>query len=308
LSDVRFSVVVAAYNAARTVGSAIRSVLAQTRQDFEVIVVDDGSTDGTAGRVAGFSDERIRVVTQPNQGPSAARNTGVGAAGGTYVSMLDADDLWLPEYLEVMGGALDADPGAAFAYTDAWVLDDETGKVRRDSAMSYQRPPATVPDARAFYLLLLETNFVYTSVTARRAVLEAVGGYDETLRTGEDWDLWLRIARRGERAVRPPGLLAVHRQRHGSLASDGVTMTRNVCEVYRRLAADTTADDEVRELARRQLDRWEKTLRRLEEPTARVRVRAAAGALKRRALRRRLWLDRRPEAVERTLEAVGELN
>ena len=143
LSSARFTVVIAAFNAARTIGSSIRSVLRQTEQDFEVIVVDDGSTDETAEAVGTFSgDSRIRLIGQPNRGPAAARNTGLKAARSTYVSMLDADDLWLPDYLEVMGGALDEDPRRGFAYTDAWVLEDETRKVRRRSAMSYQRPPA----------------------------------------------------------------------------------------------------------------------------------------------------------------------
>jgi len=146
-----------AFNAARTIGSSIRSVLNQTEQDFEVVVVDDGSTDDTPERAQSFaSDPRVRVIAQRNRGPSAARNAGLASARGLYVSMLDADDLWLPEYLEVMGGALDANPDAAFAYTDAWVLDDQTGRIRRKPAMFYQRPPRTVPDARTFFLLLLD--------------------------------------------------------------------------------------------------------------------------------------------------------
>jgi glycosyltransferase involved in cell wall biosynthesis len=306
LSHVRSTVVIAAYNAARTIGSSIRSVLAQTEQNFEVVVVDDGSTDGTADRAASIGDDRIRVLTQPNRGPSAARNKGIAVANGTFVSVLDADDLWLPEYLEVMGAALDADPRAAFAYTDAWVLDDETGRIRRRSAMSYQQPPATVLDPRTFYLELIQRNFVYTSVTARRAVLDAVGGYDETLATGEDWNLWLRLAKLGRPVVRPPGLLAIHRQRPGSLASNSIRMTQNVCEVYRRLLADATTDEEAKALARRELARWEDRLRLLEEPPLRRRLRRRAGMVKRRILRRHLWLDRAPDAVERTLQAVDE--
>ena len=120
-------------------------MLQQTEQDFEVLVVDDGSTDDTSECARSFAgDPRLRVISQPNRGPSAARNAGLAAAQGFYVSMLDADDLWLPEYLEVMGGALDANPDAPFAYTDAWVFDDGTGRIRRTPAMFYQRPPSTV--------------------------------------------------------------------------------------------------------------------------------------------------------------------
>jgi glycosyltransferase involved in cell wall biosynthesis len=128
LSHIRFSVVIAAFNASFTIASSIRSVIEQTEQCFELIVIDDGSTDSTAECARGFAaDPRLRVIRQSNKGPAAARNAGLRCARGGYVSMLDADDLWLPEYLEVMGAALDGDPGAAFAYTDAWVLDDETG-------------------------------------------------------------------------------------------------------------------------------------------------------------------------------------
>jgi glycosyltransferase involved in cell wall biosynthesis len=302
----RVTVVIAAFNAAKTISSAVRSVLAQTEQDFVVVVVDDGSTDDTASSVARFDDPRIQLITQRNQGPGAARNTGIRAATGEYVSVLDADDLWLPDYLHVMSRALEANEDAAFAYTDAWVLEDGTGRIRRESAMSYQRPPGTVPDPRTFYLLLLDRNFVYTSVTARRSVLEAMGGYDETLGTGEDWDLWLRISAAGHLAVRPPGLLAIHRQRRGSLASDGTTMTRNICEVYRRLAGDATADEEVRAAAQRHLIDWEKKLRRLQEPTPVTRLRSIGGAAKRKILTRRIWFSRPPPAVEEALQSAGE--
>jgi glycosyltransferase involved in cell wall biosynthesis len=307
LSGPRFTVVIPAFNAARTIRSSIRSVLGQTEQDFEVIIVDDGSTDETSDCVRSFAaDPRLRVIRQSNGGPSSARNAGISAASGSYVSVLDADDLWLPEYLEVMGGALEANPDAPFAYTDAWVLDGETGRVRRASAMSYQHPPKTALSWRPFFLLLLEHNFVYTSVTMRRSILDEVGGYDESLSTGEDWELWLRIVGRGTPPVRPPGSLAIHRNHPASLANDTLKMTRNICEIYRRFAEDPAADAEVRALARRQLEEWTETARTLEDPPILVRARRQAGRLKRRVLRRRIWFNRRPEAVERTLRAVGE--
>jgi glycosyltransferase involved in cell wall biosynthesis len=282
-------------------------VLQQTEQDFEVVVVDDGSTDDTVECARSFAtDPRVRVISQHNKGPSAARNAGVAAARGLYVSMLDADDLWLPEYLEVMGGALDANPDAPFAYTDAWVLDDGTGRIRRASAMFYQRPPRTLPDARAFFLLLVERNFVYTSVTVRRSILDEVGTYDEDLSTGEDWDLWLRIVGRGLRPVRPPGLLAIHRNHPSSLVNDTSKMTRNICEVYRRIADDPAVDAEARTLARRQLEVWTRNLQNLDDPTLLVRLRRGAGATKRRALDRWLWPRKRPHAVDLTLRSVGE--
>jgi glycosyltransferase involved in cell wall biosynthesis len=307
LSQVRFTVVIAAFNAARTIRSTIRSVLAQTQQEFEVVVVDDGSTDNTAERARYFTtDPRIRVMTQRNQGPAAARNAGLAVARGEYFAMLDADDLWLPGYLQVMGGALDAAPEAAFAYTDAWVLDDATKRVRRRSAMSYQRPPQTVPDARTFFLLLVDRNFVYTSVTARRLVLEAVGGFDESLVGVEDWDLWLRIARGGGRPVRVPEILAIYRLTPDSLTADPLRHIRKVCEFYGRMAEDPATDAEVEAIARRKLAHFADLAYRLEHETLRWRIRRLAGAVKHKLLSRGTWLERPPEAVARTLAAVGE--
>ena len=304
---VRFTVVIAAFNAARTIRSTIRSVLAQTQQEFEVIVVDDGSTDNTAERARSFTtDPRIRVMTQRNQGPAAARNAGLAVARGEYVAMLDADDLWLPEYLRMMGGALDAAPEAAFAYTDAWVLDDATKRVRRRSAMSYQRPPRTVPDARTFFLLLVDRNFVYTSVTARRFVLEAVGGFDESLVGVEDWDLWLRIAGGGGRPVRVPEILAIYRKTPDSLTADALKHIPKVCEIYRRMAEDPATDARVEAIARRKLAHFADLAHRLEHQTWRWRIRRFASAVKHQLLSRGTWLERPPEAVARTLAAVGE--
>src|SRR4051794_19536973 len=96
-----------AYNTGDFVGMAIGSVLRQTCGDFELIVVDDGSTDDTAERVRRCADARVRLIQQTNRGPAAARNTAIRAACGAYVSMLDSDDLWLPSYLESMGRAFE---------------------------------------------------------------------------------------------------------------------------------------------------------------------------------------------------------
>ena len=195
-----FTVVMAALQRAATVGSAIRSVLAQTRGDFELIVVDDGSTDGTAEVVRSFADQRVRLLERPHGGAAAARAAGIEAGSAPLVSLLDADDLWMPSYLEAMGAALDADPGASFAYTDAWYLDDRTRHVRRASAMHYQRPPEPPPaTAPELFAALLERNFIYNAVTLRRSAVDAVGPPDARLRASIDWEWWLRLER-----SRPP--------------------------------------------------------------------------------------------------------
>jgi glycosyltransferase involved in cell wall biosynthesis len=221
-----FSVVVPAFNAERTIAATMRSVLMQTRSDFELLVVDDGSTDATAERVEGLAgDPRVRLLRQENSGVAIARNTGIAAARGRYVSFLDSDDLWLPSYLETMGAALDAHDDAGFAFTDAWVWDEHVRRFARQTIMVTGNPPDVVPDdPRELFRLLLAGNFIYTSSTVRRAVLAEVGGFNGEVSPAEDWELWLRIAANGHRAIRAAPVLGVYRIRAGSLSSDRAVM------------------------------------------------------------------------------------
>jgi glycosyltransferase involved in cell wall biosynthesis len=248
-----FSVVIAAHNAERTLPSTVRSVLAQTRPDFEILVVDDGSTDETGGALGGFSDERIVYVRQANLGPAAARNSGIERATGEYVCMLDSDDLWLPDYLRVMGAALDADEGAALAFTDAWRLDDVSRRVGRRTTMRQYRPPRRPPTQRdALLFELLKRNFVFTSATVRRRVLEDVGGFGPFCGP-EDYELWLRIAASGARFVNVGKVLAVYRDRPGSLSSNRAGMLRGYADVLEHVLATYDLTEEMRSLAERQL-------------------------------------------------------
>jgi glycosyltransferase involved in cell wall biosynthesis len=308
----RFSVVMAAHDSSEWIESSIRSALAQTEHDLELVVVDDGSTDDTAERVERISrdDSRVRLLRQANRGPSAARNAGLAAARGSYVSTLDSDDLWLPTYLERMAAVLERHPDAGFAYTDAWVLDTPTGRVRATTEMAYQRPPLPPPaDPDAFLRELLERNFVYNSVTLRRSVLDRVSGYDERLWTGEDWELWLRIVAAGFRAIRVDETLAVHRDRAGSLSTDLRRMVEGDCEVYRIVAEEWDTRDDLRGVAFDRLARRRRALRDLAAPSPARRVvlllreLAARGA--RLARRRGLWLDEPPPEVATLLRAVG---
>lgn len=230
----RFSVIVPAFNAASTLGAAIRSILSQTQADLEVIVVDDGSTDATGAIVERITDPRVRLIAQSNNGPSAARNAGIKAARGAYLSFLDSDDLWLPRYLECAAAALQTISDAGFAYTDAYAFDALSGKVRRRTAMGRLQPPIPPPDDReAFLLELLARNFIYNSTTIPRPVLEAVGGYDEHKTTAEDYDLWLRILTNGYRAVWFPGEHALYRLHAGQETRNLMKMSEGVFAVYR---------------------------------------------------------------------------
>jgi glycosyltransferase involved in cell wall biosynthesis len=304
-SHPTFSVVMAAYNSALTIGEAIESVRCQTRSDWELIVVDDGSHDRTADVAEAFADPRVRIVrTAGNRGPAAARNRGISLAQAPLVCTLDSDDLWLPQYLETMARTLDSNPTAAVACTDAWVLDQTSGRVRKKSAMAFLDPPEPLPeDTDTFLAELLQRNFVYNSVAARRESLQAVGGYDERLWIGEDWELWLRLAAAGFGFVRVPQLLAVYRQRADSLmTSQPERLIEAKCEVYRVVAEDWDASPELRDHA----------LRLSRASTLRSQRRAAAGALLgplfalRKTLRdSRLWHREPPREVAELLLTIA---
>jgi glycosyltransferase involved in cell wall biosynthesis len=307
LTPPLFSVVTAAYNASATVGAAVESVLAQTEPSWELIVVDDGSIDDTGARVGAYeADGRVRLITQENRGLSGARNTALDAARGRYVALLDADDLYMPSYLSAMRAALERDPAAGFAYTDAWLLDDATGRISRRTAMADQRPPASAPaDARDLLRELLERNFVYVSAAVRREALEAVGPFDVSLPSLEDYDLWLRLAVAGHRAVRVPGVHAVYRRRPGSMSSNERRMRETEVRVLRNAAGRLAEGDPLRALAERRASGVEAHLRALSGGSRTLRARRAAGRLKRRVLDRRLWHPAPPEEIARAFPELG---
>lgn len=178
----RVSVLVAAYNAEPYVGEALQSVLDQTFQDFEVIVLDDGSTDRTADAVAAIDDPRIRLVRRPHRGLAACRNELLRLARGEYVAVLDADDVAMPERLAKQVAFLDAHPdvGAVGGWLESFGL--VTGIDRRP-----------VDDASIRALLRLGTAVADGAATARRRLLLDVGGYDETA-LWVDWEINLKIA------------------------------------------------------------------------------------------------------------------
>lgn len=271
---MRFSVVIAAYEAAETVGDAVASVLAQSRDDFEVIVVDDGSRDATAAAATRSGDPRVRVHSQQNAGPSAARNRGIELARGELVSMLDSDDLWLPGYLAAMDAAFELNPLAGLAYTDAYALYVPSGRFRRATTASMLGRPAptsTLPRER-FIEELLRRNFVFNSVTVRRSVLMDVGGYEPAISHGEDYELWLRIVGAGYEAVRVPGQLAVWRDRPDSLSGDDEKMTEGLRQVYETVIREHDPSPGARDIAERRL----RELREMRERRATARTRAVA--------------------------------
>lgn len=195
--------------------------------------MDDGSSDTTAAVAAAVPDPRVRVVSQPNRGLPAARNAGISTAQGRYVAFLDSDDLLLPRYLELSRTALEGTVNAGFAYTDAYVFEEVSGKLRQRSAMARSKPPTPPPDDPGEFLAaMMRSNFVYVSTTVPLQVLNDVGGFDESLTSAEDYDLWLRILLSDYRAAWVPGRQALYRQHPGQMSKNLVTMARNLAAVY----------------------------------------------------------------------------
>jgi glycosyltransferase involved in cell wall biosynthesis len=184
------SIVIPTYQRRDLVAGAVRSVLAQTYSDFELIVVDDGSVDGTDETLAALDCE-LRYLRQPNRGVAAARNAGVALARGSIVAFLDSDDRWLPDHLAVLTETFARQPRAVLVSTSPRHRTE--GRAAPDDAVLLQPLPACLYGNPVGWP---------SSIAVRRADLVAVGGFDEQLPVGEGGELWARLAFRG-----PFGLL-----------------------------------------------------------------------------------------------------
>jgi glycosyltransferase involved in cell wall biosynthesis len=210
------SVVIPAYNVRRYLPRAIQSVLNQTLPPLEVVVVDDGSSDGT-GEVARRFGGIVRCVRQENAGAGAARNHGVREARGEFVAFLDADDEWCPHHLDEAARVLTAHPELDWLCAP-YEERDASGKPRRRRKYAGPQLKHGVYIAE-FFKAHVEYWFAWTStmVVRRQVVLEA-GGFDESMRRGQDLDLWCRIALRHPRIGYSPHLGAIYWRRAGSIS------------------------------------------------------------------------------------------
>lgn len=207
------SVIIPAYNAAAWISESLDSVLRQTYADWEIIVVDDGSTDNTTEVVESYSaqDERIRLLTQAvNRGPSTARNIGMLAARGDYIAFLDADDLWLPAKLEKQVASLKTKQDVGACYTWFETVNDHRQVIQqwKDLRLTFWHNPV---DA----LALARGNYVCgsaSSVMMRRTLIETVGLFNESMRGSEDLDYWYRMALRTSFCLVPEPLVQIRRR------------------------------------------------------------------------------------------------
>lgn len=209
----KVSVIIPAYNQANFLDNAIQSVYAQTYRDYEIVVVDDGSTDDTA-TVAQRHGERIRYLHQENRGLAGARNTGIRAASGELVALLDSDDTWLPDYLLTMVMLANRHPEASVFYCAARCM-DEGGRPLS------QIVGTSAKDITDLYWVLLRSNFLIPStITMRRSVVEQAGMFDQGFRSCEDWDLWLRLLQSKHTFIGTPSVLAQYRVHGKSLSAN----------------------------------------------------------------------------------------
>jgi peptidoglycan/xylan/chitin deacetylase (PgdA/CDA1 family)/SAM-dependent methyltransferase len=229
--DVSVSIVIPARNAAATLGATLASLLAQTHPGWEAVVIDDGSTDGTAALAAELAarDPRIRLERTPGLGVSTARNLGIGLARSSWLLFLDADDWIDPRYLETMTAALASGDGVDGTLC-GWRFAAPDGRLG---------PGKHCPEGRdLFALFATHCAFAIHACVVRRALAEAVGGFDPGLATCEDWDFWQRVARTGACFARVPEALAVYRMRPGSASLDPARLLADGLRVIDRGHAD----------------------------------------------------------------------
>lgn len=180
------SVILPTYNRAQLVQEATESVLSQTFGDFELIVVDDGSTDDTATVLSGL-DNRLRYVAIAHGGASAARNAGLARARGPLIAFLDSDDLWQPHFLQQAIDSLAGADSAGFAYTD-YCIAGAQGQISAPCLKAAEKI-----NGRLFPAILEEDFICMGSLLFRRECLEQAGPFDPRVTPAEDWDMWLRI-------------------------------------------------------------------------------------------------------------------
>ena len=212
------SAIIPAYNAADYIGAALDSIFSQTMRDYEVIVINDGSPD-TVQLEQALAPYLSRIVylKQENRGAAAARNAGLRIARGRFVAFLDADDFWLPEYLSEQIRFLETS-GADMVYADALLIGSVSEEGRTYMELTPSRGKVT-----AVSLLSATSNVITSGVLARAASIIEVGMFDEDIKRGHDFDLWLKLAKQGARIDFQRKVLLQHRVLESSLSGDLVS-------------------------------------------------------------------------------------
>ncbi len=221
----RVSIVIPTFNCAPFLGRAIDSVLAQTYGDYEVIVVDDGSTDETHGVVARFAS-KIRYLYQPNKGVSSARNLALSQASGELIAYLDADDMWYPHKLERQVAFLDTHRECGLIHSDFTVIDETDRTIH---VQLYQETQRKVPQGYCILDLLRRCHIQTSTVVERRNCIERTDSFDTRLPVCQDYLRWILVAMEGFAFGYVDEALAMYRRRTESLFHGS---PRRVCEDF----------------------------------------------------------------------------
>jgi glycosyltransferase involved in cell wall biosynthesis len=230
----RVSVIVPAYGVAHLLHDALSSLQAQTLQDWECIVIDDGAPDDVAGAVEPFlSDSRYRFLATRNHGVSGARNRAIAQARAPLIALLDGDDLFRPGYLEATVAVLDSDPDVRLVTCNARIF----GAVARERTCVDRRQGSGDGISGSLADVLDRSFNVYIGTTFRRADFDAVGGFDEAMAHSEDLDLWVRLMLLGGKAHYIDEVLGDYRVRPGSASGSAVRMLLGNVRVYDKAIA-----------------------------------------------------------------------
>ena len=224
------SVIIPAYDVSEFIGEALDSVLAQTFTDYEIIVINDGSPDTEAlERALKPYMSRIVYLKQENRGVSAARNSGIKAARGSLIAFLDGDDTWLPNYLAVQVARIQADPTIDVLYPNVIMFGDPS-----EAGEEFMTICPSNGEVTFERLLLQECNVSNCSIARRETIVRA-GLFDESLRSVEDFDLWLRVIKQGSRIAYHRDVLARYRRRTGSLTADPIWLSKHILRVLEKV-------------------------------------------------------------------------
>ena len=245
----RVSVIIPCYNTARFVAETLESVFAQTYKNFEVVVVNDGSPDTPAleQAIEPWRDRVVYLHTE-NCGLAGARNNGIRAAKGELIALLDSDDTWAPNYLEVQVRKLDEDPSADIVSPRSLIFGDG---VPNGTSTKPSRCEVT------FSALVQQTVSVVVSVVARRTALERAGLFDDSLRSCEDFDMWLRCVKNGSRIIHHDEVLVRWRSRPDSLSADEVWMYDHAQRVLVKMRNTVPLTDAEREIVESSILKFE---------------------------------------------------
>ena len=226
----------------------LQSVFAQSFKDYEVVLVNDGSPDTPElERAIAPWRNRLTYLHTENCGLAGARNNGIRAARGELIALLDSDDIWEPNYLEVQVRQLDENPTADIVYPNAMIFGDGPGLTE------FPRSHGKV----TFSSLVQETCVVMVSVLARRSALERAGLFDDSLRSCEDFDMWLRSVKAGSRIIYHSEALVRYRRRPGSLSADPVWMCSNATRVLHKMRTSISMSDDERSKVEKAIARFE---------------------------------------------------